>query len=81
MKQTAIPHKGPYAKPVISAGSSEKSSFMNAGMMGIENSIIIRTVLSAPITAVTVNALTLNFFDFMLITLNKIKIRTENIRA
>ena len=47
---------------VISAGSSEKSSFMNEGIKGSDISITIRIVPSAPIMAVTVIALTFVFF-------------------
>ena len=54
IRQTATPCTGPKQKPVISAGSSLKSSLTKDGMSaGIGNSTIMRTVAIAAIIPVT----------------------------
>ena len=62
MKHTAIPHTGPRANDVIRPGSSEKSSLMNDGMIGMLKSRNISTIAIADITAVTAIFLTELFF-------------------
>ncbi len=54
-RQTSAPYQGPSANEVRRAGSSEKSSLMNPGMMGMGNSMYMRMVAMAAMTAVVVS--------------------------
>ena len=54
-RQTSAPYQGPRANEVRRAGSSEKSSLMKPGMMGMGNSMYMRMVAMAAMTAVVVS--------------------------
>ena len=75
-RHTATPQTGPKVNEVIRAGSSETSSLMKAGIMGIENSTNISTADSADIIAVTAIILRFFFFVFINNTLSK-KLQSE----
>ena len=60
------PHTGPIAKVPISAGSSERSILINAGMNGTEKSKNIRMYATAESMAVTVKYLIFTFSVFVL---------------
>lgn len=75
-RHTATPQTGPKVNEVIRAGSSETSSLMKAGIMGIENSTNISTADRADIIAVTAIILRFFFFVFINNTLSK-KLQSE----
>jgi len=64
IRQTATPHTGPMLNAVISAGSSEKSIFINDGIIGILKLSIIKTADTADIIPVTASFLVISLLLF-----------------